>query len=167
MVPQSQSSFAGKTIAVARIVTGVFFLFFAEYKIAGPEWAHGGFERWIHGYVDQGTAVSFFNVFLIRFTLVHPVLCAQLVAWGELAIGLSLVFGLLVRPASIGGGILMTSLALATWYAPGHGAPMWQYFGANLDHLSLLLLFAIFFTTRAGEVWGLDGRLGQVRSIKS
>jgi uncharacterized membrane protein YphA (DoxX/SURF4 family) len=167
MVPQSQSSFAGKTIAVARIVTGVFFLFFAEYKIAGPEWAHGGFERWIHGYVDQGTAVGFFNFILVKFTLLHPVLCAQFVAWSELAIGLSLVFGLLVRLASMGGGILMISLALATWYAPGHGAPMWQYFGANLDHLSLLLLFAIFFATRAGEVWGLDGRLRQIRSIKS
>jgi hypothetical protein len=54
--------------------------------------------------------------------------------------------------------ILMIALALSTWYAPGHGAAMWKYFGANLDHIPLLFLFLIFYATRAGEVWGLDGR---------
>ena len=80
-----------KSIAVVRIATGIIFLFFAEYKIAGPEFAHGGFEGWIHEFVDQGMAVGFFKVVLVKFALVHPVFCAELVAWGELAIGLSLV----------------------------------------------------------------------------
>lgn len=147
-----------KTIAAARIATGIIFLFFAEYKIAGPAWAHGGFESWIHQFVNEDTAVGFYKAFLVNFVLVHPVLCARMVAWGELAIGLSLVLGLLVRPASVGGVILMIALALSTWYAPGHGAAMWKYFGANLDHISLLFLFVIFYATRAGDVWGLDGR---------
>ena len=54
--------------------------------------------------------------------------------------------------------------ALATWYAPPsilrasrHGAATWKYFGANLDHIPLIFLFAIFFATRAGEKWGIDG----------
>jgi uncharacterized membrane protein YphA (DoxX/SURF4 family) len=111
--------------------------------------------------VNEGTAVGFYKVLLEKFVLVHPVLCARLVAWGELAIGPSLVLGLLVRPASVGGAILMIALALSTWYAPGHGAPLWKYFGANLDHIPLLFLFAIFFATRAGNVWGLDGRLNR------
>ncbi len=88
--------------------------------------------------------------------MVHPVLCARIVGWGELAIGLSLVLGLWVRPAAIAGIVEMASLVFSTWYGPGHHAPTWQYFGAELDHLPLILLFAIFLATRAGEYWGLD-----------
>src|SRR4029077_13361747 len=133
-----------------RIATGIIFLFFAEYKIAGSAWVYGGFEVWIRHFVNEDTAVGFYKSFLVNFVLVHPVLCARMVAWGELAIGLSLVLGLLVRPASIAGAGLMINMALATWFAPGHNAPRWQYIGANLDPLPLLLLFAIFFATGAG-----------------
>jgi uncharacterized membrane protein YphA (DoxX/SURF4 family) len=153
-----------KTIAAVRIATGIIFLFFAEYKIAGPAWTSGGFEGWIHRFVNEGTSVEFYRIFLVNFVLVHPVLCARIVAWGELAIGLGLLLGLLVRPASVGGAILMIALALSTWYAPGHGAPLWKYLGANLDHIPLLFLFAIFYATRAGDVWGLDGRLNRSRA---
>jgi thiosulfate dehydrogenase [quinone] large subunit len=154
-----------KTIAAVRIATGIIFLFFAEYKIAGPAWAYGGFEGWIHQFVNEGTAVGYYKAFLVNFVLVHPVLCARIVAWGELGIGLSLVLGLLVRPASVAGAILMVALALSTWYAPGHGAPLWKYFGANLDHIPLLFLFAIFYAARAGDVWGLDGRLNRSHAV--
>jgi thiosulfate dehydrogenase [quinone] large subunit len=148
-----------KTIAAMRIATGIIFLFFAEYKIASPAFAYGGFEGWIREFVNGNMPVGFFRPVLVNFALVHPVLCARLVAWGELAIGLGLVLGLLVRPASIGGAVLMILLALSTWFAPGHGAPYWRYFGANLDHIPLLFLFAIFYASRAGDVWGLDGWL--------
>jgi uncharacterized membrane protein YphA (DoxX/SURF4 family) len=156
-------SIAAKTIAAVRIATGIIFLFFAEYKVLSLAWEYGGFEGWIRQFVNEGTAVGFYRVFLINFVLVHPVLCARIVAWGELAIGLSLVLGLLVRPACVAGAILMIALALSTWYAPGHAAPLWKYFGANLDHIPLLFLFAIFFAARAGDVWGLDGRLNHSR----
>lgn len=148
-----------KTIGVARIATGIIFLFFGEYKIVGPAWPHGGFLGWIRGFVDNGEAVGFYKAFLVHFVMVHPVLCAEIVGWGEFAIGLSLVLGLWVRAASIGGAIEMIALALSTWYAPGHGMPTWRYFGANLDHIPLLFLFAIFLAARAGETWGLDGVL--------
>jgi len=148
-----------KTIAFVRIATGVIFLFFGEYKIAGPEWSHGGFEGWIRGFLNDGAVVSFYKPFLMHVVLAHSVLFAWLVGIGEFAIGLSLVFGLFVRGASLGGAFLMINLALSTWYSPGHGAPLWRYFGANLDHIPLLFLFAIFFAMRAGETWGLDGRL--------
>jgi uncharacterized membrane protein YphA (DoxX/SURF4 family) len=134
-------------------------LFFAEYKIVSPAFAHGGFEGWIHQFVDQDMAVGFFKIVLVKFALVHPVLCAELVGWGELAIGLSLVLGLFVRAGSVGGAVLMISLALATWYAPGHGVEAWKYLGANLAHIPLLFLFVVFFACRAGDVWGIDGRL--------
>ncbi len=148
---------SARTIAAVRILTGVIFLFFGEYKIADPAFAHGGFEGWVHGFLNQGMAVGFFKPVLVNVALVHPVFCARLVGWGELAIGVSLVLGLFVRAAAIGGAIEMILLALATWFEPGHGAPLWRYFGANLDHIPLLFLFAIFYATRAGNIWGLDG----------
>jgi hypothetical protein len=53
----------------------------------------------------------------------------------------------------------MVSLTLATWWSPGHGVPLWRYFGAELDHLPLLLLFLIFFA--AGPAgWWPRGRRG-------
>lgn len=154
---EATPTIGAKTVAATRIATGIIFLFFAEYKIAGPAFAHGGFEGWIHQFVDQDMAVSFFKILLVKFALVHPVFCAELVGWGELAIGLSLVLGMWVRAASVGGAIYMIGLGLATWYAPGHGAAAWKYLGANLAHIPLLFLFAIFFSCRAGEVWGIDG----------
>jgi uncharacterized membrane protein YphA (DoxX/SURF4 family) len=154
-----QSEFAGRTLAVVRIATGAIFLLFGEYKIAGPDFAQRGFAVWIRGFLAQNEPVGFYRVFLEKFVLVHPALCARMVGWGELAIGVSLVLGLCVRAASVAGAIHMLSLALARWYAPGHGAPLWQYFGASLDHIPLLFLFAIFFAARAGDVWGLDGLL--------
>jgi hypothetical protein len=57
------------------------------------------------------------------------------------------------------GALFMLNLALATWWAPGHGVPLWRYFGAELDTIPLLLLFLIFFAADAGQTWGLDGRL--------
>ena len=164
------SGAAGKTIAAVRILTGIIFLFFGEYKIAGPEFAHGGLAAWVNGWLGANEPVAFYGAFLRGFVLPHQALCARIVGWGELAIGIALVLGLFVRAASVGGAIHMVSLALATWYAPGHGAATWKYFGANLDHIPLLFLFAIFFAARAGEMWGVDrirrGRrlLGQAES---
>jgi thiosulfate dehydrogenase [quinone] large subunit len=152
-----------KAIACVRIATGIIFLLFAEYKIVRTEFTPVGFERWVRGWVEQGQVVGFYKPVLVNVALAHPVFCARLVACGELGIAVSLILGLFVRPASIGGVILMINFILSTWYAPGHGAPVWQYFGANLDHIPLLFLFVVFYATRAGDVWGLDGRLRRMR----
>ena len=148
-----------RAIAVVRIATGFIFFLFAEYKIVGNEFTPAGFEHWVRPWVDQGQVVGFYRPVLMSVALAHPVLCARLVAWSELGIALSLIFGFLVRPASIGGLILMVNFILSTWYAPGHDAPVWQYFGANLDHIPLLFLFTIFYAARAGDFWGFDGIL--------
>lgn len=157
MIPEN--NVAAKTIAFVRIATGVIFLFFGEYKIAGPEWSHGGFEGWIRGFLNAGAVVGFYKPFLVHVALAHTVFFSWMVGLGEFAIGLSLVFWMFVRAASLGGAFLMINLVLLTWFSPGHDVPLWRYFGANLDHILLLFLFAIFFATHAGETWGLDGRL--------
>jgi uncharacterized membrane protein YphA (DoxX/SURF4 family) len=147
---------ARRVLALVRIAVGVIFLFFAEYKIVGSEFVHGGFQKYIGAYVDQHQVVNWLRPTLTRFVLPHPFLWARVVAWSELLIGVSLVLGWWVRSSSLGGAIYMLALTLSTWYAPGHGARAWRYLGNNLDHIPLLMLFLILLTFDAGRTWGLD-----------
>lgn len=148
---------ACRVLALVRVAVGVIFLFFAEYKIVGSEFVHGGFQKYIGTYVDQHQVVGLLRPVLTRYVLPHPFLWARIVAWGEVLIGISLVLGLWVRLSSFFGILYMLALTSSTWFAPGHNVPYWRYFGNNLDHIPLLMLFLIFFVFRAGNAWGLDG----------
>jgi uncharacterized membrane protein YphA (DoxX/SURF4 family) len=141
------------TMAVARIVVGIMFLFFAQYKLLGRDFAHGGYEHYVSGWLDS-TAVGFYKPFL-RATLHFPVASAYAVAVAELLIGLSMVLGFLVRPFAIVGGLFMFNLLLCSWVLP-HGTLAWKYFGNELDNIGFLLLFVLFFAHNAGQTLGLD-----------
>ena len=141
---------------MVRMATAVFFLFFGEYKVFDPAFAHGGFQQYLRDYL-QGSAVSFYRPVLAQVVLPHATFFGYTVGIVELFIGLSLLLGLYVRIASVMGALHMISLTLATWWGPGHGVPIWRYFGAELDHLPLLLLFIVFYAADAGKTWGLDG----------
>jgi thiosulfate dehydrogenase (quinone) large subunit len=146
-----------RTIAVVRIATSVFFLLFGQYKLFGSGFAHGGFQQYLQGFIENG-AVSFYQPFLANLILPHAVFFGYVVGAVEMFIGVSLLLGIWVRPASVLGILHMLSLTLATWWEPGHGVAIWHYFGAELDHLPLLFLFVIFYVSDAGREWGLDGR---------
>src|SRR5437868_4127236 len=133
-----------KTIAVTRIATGFLFLLFGEYKVAGPAFSHGGFQKYLAGYI-QGEAVSFYRPFLEHIILPHAVFFGYVVGVLELAIAVSLIAGIWVRGSSILGALFMLNLLLSTWWSPGHGAAFWTYFGAELDTIPLFFLFLIFF----------------------
>ncbi len=146
-----------RTIAAIRIVTSIFFLLFGEYKIAGPGFAHGGLQNYLQGYIAN-SAVSFYRPVLSHLFLPHAIFFGYVVGIVELLVGFSLLLGLKVRAGCVLGMLFLLNMLLATWWEPGHGAPLWRYFGAELDHLPLLLLLIIFFAADAGRVWGLDGR---------
>ena len=130
-------------MAVLRIAVGLLFLIFGEYKVFGTEFTfHGGFQFWIQKFLTEG-AYPFMIAILRGFVLPHATPIAFLVAYGELAIGIALVLGILVRPASAFGLLYMLALLFSSNY-PGAGAPFWQYFGASLDHSVLALCFLAF-----------------------
>jgi uncharacterized membrane protein YphA (DoxX/SURF4 family) len=143
------------TMAVARIVIGIMFLFFAQYKLMGHEFAHGGYQKYVTGYVQE-SAISAYKPFL-RETLKYPVASGYAVGVAELLIGLSMVLGFCVRPFAVVGALFMLNLLLSTWVLP-HGVPVWRYFGNELDNIGLLLLFLVFFAHNAGQTFGLDGK---------
>ena len=150
-------SLLSKALIVARICTGIFFVLFGEYKIFGSAFARTGFAHYLEGYIQQ-TAVSFYRPVLSHVVLPHAVFFGYLVGVVELFIGISLIFGIFVRVASVLGMLHMVSLTLATWWSPGHGVPLWRYFGAELDHLPLLLLFLIFYAAGPTGKWRMGPR---------
>jgi uncharacterized membrane protein YphA (DoxX/SURF4 family) len=140
-----------RALAYLRIAVGLLFLLFGEYKVFGTQFTlGGGFQRWINGFLADG-AYPFMTPVLDGVVLPHGTAIAFLIAYGELAIGVALTLGLLVRTASIFGCIYMLTLLLSSNY-PGPHVALWQYFGAALDHLVLALCFAAFALGRPADL---------------
>jgi thiosulfate dehydrogenase [quinone] large subunit len=140
-----------KSLTALRIAVGVLFLIFAEYKVLGTQFTlGGGFQYWINRFIADG-AYPFMVPVLKSFVLVHGTAIAFLVAYGELAIGVALVSGVWVRPASVCGVAYMLGLLFSANY-PGPHAPLWQYFGGSLEHLVPALCFGAFALTRREDI---------------
>jgi thiosulfate dehydrogenase [quinone] large subunit len=142
------------SLALLRIGVGILFLIFGQYKVFGTAFTlHGGFQFWINKFLEGGV-YPFMAPILRGFVLPHGTSIAFLVAYGELAIGLALFLGVMVRSASFCGLLFMLTLLFSSDY-PGPGAPLWQYFGASLSHSVFALCFAAFLTGRADSVWSI------------
>jgi thiosulfate dehydrogenase (quinone) large subunit len=146
-----------RALAFLRISVGILFLIFGQYKVFGTQFTlHGGFEFWINKFLQDG-AYPFMAPVLKNIVLPHARPIAFLVAYGELAIGIALTLGIWVRRASGFGLLYMLTLLVSSNY-PGSGAPMWQYFGASLDHSVLGLCFLTFLMGEADAAWAVGGR---------
>jgi thiosulfate dehydrogenase [quinone] large subunit len=139
-------------LAALRVAIGILFLIFGEYKVFGTQFTlGGGFQHWINLFLQNGGTYPFMVPVLKNFVLPHATAIAFLVAYGEFAIGLALVFGILVRTASCFGFIYMLALLFSANF-PGPNVAFWQYFGASLEHLVLALCFATFAISDANRV---------------
>jgi uncharacterized membrane protein YphA (DoxX/SURF4 family) len=146
-----------RALAFLRIAVGILFLIFGQYKVLATQFTlHGGFQFWINKFLEDG-AYPFMVPALRGFVLPHATPIAFLVAYGELAIGLALLIGVCVRPASAFGILYMLSLLFSSNY-PGAHAPLWQYFGASLDHSVLALCFFSFLIGDSTAPWSLLSR---------
>jgi thiosulfate dehydrogenase [quinone] large subunit len=138
---------SSRALTTLRTAIGVLFLILAEYKVFGTKFTlGGGFQYWINSFLEAG-AYQFMVPVLRNFVLPHATAIAFLAAYGELAIGLSLVIGRWVRAASFCGLVYMATLLFSSNY-PGPNAALWQYFGASLNHLVLAMCFAVFAITK-------------------
>ena len=105
-------------MAGVRVAAAVFFLLFGEYKVAGPGFAHGGFQTFLHDSIAN-SAVIFYRPILSGLVLPHPVVFGYLVGVVELRIGIALLVGLWVRLACVLGILFLLNLTLAAWREPG------------------------------------------------
>jgi uncharacterized membrane protein YphA (DoxX/SURF4 family) len=127
-------------MAGVRVAAAVFFLLFGEYKVAGPGFAHGGFQTFLHDSIAN-SAVIFYRPILSGLVLPHPVVFGYLVGVVELRIGIALLVGLWVRLACVLGILFLLNLTLAAWR--GNRVTeheVGRYLGARLDPLPLRLL---------------------------
>jgi uncharacterized membrane protein YphA (DoxX/SURF4 family) len=146
-----------RALAALRIGVGALFVIFGEYKVFGTQFTlHGGFQYWINRFLEGG-AYPFMAGTLRHFVLPHATPVAFLVAYGELAIGLALVLGILVRTASWFGLFFMVTLLFASDY-PGAHAAFWMYFGASLQHSVLAMCFLAFALADADAAFALRPR---------
>src|SRR5262245_24776915 len=146
-------------IALLRIVVGAWFVKAVWTKMA-MGWAGGrvpyptvsprfvGFQPKRVAEFAAGNPVEWYKEFLESTVLPHAKLFATLQTYGEVAVGLGLLVGLLTGLSALVGLFLAANYGLAT---------QWMSFGQQGFHLLLTTSMVIFLCARAGRAWGLDG----------
>jgi len=131
-------------IALVRVTLGVIFILFGEYKLVSRDFAYHGFQQYLAQFLDGNMAVHWYRPFLEKVVVPHATIFGYVFGTGELLVGAALVTGVMVRPAAVGGAFMMLNLLFSEWNGVGAGAPLWKYFGAQLDHICPLMLMLIF-----------------------
>jgi len=97
-----------------------------------------------------GNPVGWYKDFLEGTVRPNSAVFATLQTFGEAAVGLGLILGLLTGLTALVGLFLSVNYGLAS---------QWMSFGQQGFHLMLVTSMIIFVWTRAGRTWGLDGWL--------
>ncbi|HWP95135.1 MAG TPA: DoxX family membrane protein [Gammaproteobacteria bacterium] len=140
----------GWPLALLRMAIGAMFIKAGAGKVAAGE----GFAARLPDFFARHAAETFdfYRPFVEAVVLPHAGVFAALVAWGELALGLALVFGALTRLASFFGLVMVLNF----WFAKGEA--FWS--AGNHDSLCILI-FGVLMFTAAGRVFGLDAWLAR------
>lgn len=152
---------AERWIEVLRIVIGFWFAKgvitklglalvggFLPVPTASARW-HAVMPKLLKGYAAS-TPIGWYHDFVLGVVLPHAGLFAQLTAFGETAVGLGLVLGLLTPVAATIGILLVLNYGLATLGA-GPNNPGF--------HLVLLTGLLAVLGSGGGRLWGIDGLL--------
>jgi thiosulfate dehydrogenase [quinone] large subunit len=153
-------------MAILRIGVGAFFAVYGVNKVFSPEFTRGGgYEGAMHGFIASGAEFPFMLPIINNTFLPFAQSLAFVVAYGELLIGLSLIFGCLSRTASTFGFVLMILLWLSGGY-PGPHSPFWSYVAGSENWTVLALCFLAFVLGNPEERLsiGLGGLLKRRRS---
>ena len=136
-------------LAIPRIMVGFFFIQFGWQKLA-PRFLSGEqFTRQLSR--ASADPLPFHRDFILHFVAPHAPLFAHLVAYGEIAIGLSLFFGCLVRLSSSFGVFHNLNILFAMAIPAG---------GVQVGLNRIFIVFQLMFVfASAGRALGLDGLL--------
>lgn len=95
-----------------------------------------------------GNPVGWYRDFLEGTVTPNSRVFATFQAYGEAAVGIGLILGLLTGVAALVGLVLCLNYGLAT---------QWMSFGQQGFHVVLVTSMIIFLFARAGRAWGIDG----------
>src|SRR5690242_3750637 len=140
-------------LAPLRLFLGITFLYAGVQKLTDPQFFAPNAPGYIGRQIAAFAAGSPLRAPLLGLALPHAVVFGSLVAWGELAIGIGALLGLLLRPAAFFGALLSLIFYLsASWR-------VYPYFYGS----DIVFLFAWLTLLLAGPVAGgwfsLDTRL--------
>lgn len=155
-----QSKIGGLTVTGKAHSLSAWFVLALRLMI-GYAFAHAGVAKIVEpfdarGYLlfavpeNGGPAVEFLQLFATNDLLLQFVNVA--VPWGELAIGLALIFGVLTRFAAFWGAVMMLMFYLGNWDV-AHGV-------INGDFAYMLVFLAVA-AFGAGRILGLDAYIEQ------
>lgn len=119
MVEQHRRSpfFAGWTLLPIRLFLGITFVYAGVQKLTDPQFFHKSTPGYIGNQLIAFAHGSPLHDLLIRTAVPHAALFGYAIAFGEIAIGLGAVCGLLFRPAAFFGLILSLLFFLtASWH---------------------------------------------------
>jgi len=146
-------------IAVLRIVVGAWFVKavwtklviewlweIVPYPAVSPRFL--GFHPKRVAEFAAGNPVAWYKDFLEGTVTLHSRAFATLQAYGEAAVGIGLILGLLTGLSALVGLVLCLNYGLAT---------QWMTFGQQGFHVLLVTSMLIFLFARAGRAWGIDG----------
>ena len=136
-------------IVVLRVYTGIYFLYYGVGKLRRDNFADS-----VGNFVISNleSCFGFFRPVMESVFLPNKAVFALLVAWGEFALGIALIFGLMTRYAAIAGAFMVAIF----WFAKGQGI----LDSKNHDIIWLIILI-VLAGLHAGRVMGLDQRLSQ------
>jgi thiosulfate dehydrogenase (quinone) large subunit len=135
-------------IAVCRIIIGGLWLFSLRWKLP-PDFAPAsgkGLMDWLQLEV-QHPGFGFYANFVQSVVIPNFTLFAWLIFLAELAVGLALLTGTLVRVASVLGALMSFNLLVGLLEVPGEWP--WSYIMLGMWHV-------LFFVSNAGLVFGVD-----------
>lgn len=128
---------------VLRLTLGWLFFYAGITKVINPNWSAAGYLE------GAKTFPALFNWFANASNIGWINFVNE---WGLTLVGVSLISGLFVRWASLGGILLMI-----LYYLPVLDFPYIASHSFLVDeHIIYLFSFAVLFTHDAGKYWGLD-----------
>lgn len=151
--PWAPSSLTAVMLAPLRLFLGGTFVYAGIQKLTDPQYFRPGAPGYIGRQITTFAAGSPIRGLLLHVAAPHAAAFGALVAWGELAIGLGALLGLLLRPAAFFGALLSLLFFLsASWRVRPY------FYGSDI-----VFLFAWLTLMVAGPVAGgwfaLDTRL--------
>jgi uncharacterized membrane protein YphA (DoxX/SURF4 family) len=154
-----------KTLAFARILTGVVFVSVGTFKVSSMEFAKAIFPDFLDNGIHGG-AVSWFRPLLEWIVSYGPARIGVLIGFVELFIGIAMVLGLAVRPAALVGMLYSAGLFLSTFDQAPTMPSMLQSAEHQFRNLFPFLVFLLLGVGHAGETWGLGSLYHHHRARK-
>jgi thiosulfate dehydrogenase [quinone] large subunit len=131
-----------------RILCGLILVIEGWGKLQGG-WLHGtALLTTLDGWVEAGKPYAFF-LSVVQAARAHPKIFGTLITAGELAVGVSMLLGLLTRLSAILGAVMLFSIAF------GAG----QRLAPPGNALLMASIFVIFILAPPGRVLGVDAAL--------